>query len=143
MIKRLISLVVSTAPVLFLCAGTGVASRKNEAKLAANVKSKARSSRSLFLSWVRFSQLQTRVPRPKQFQGRSFPVVVKNSRVLLAKLPGSGYHSLFVSTIFSPSTSTLSSSSPPLTISTSTSFSLLNCSAARAAIYFLVGHIGQ
>ena len=77
------------------------------------------------------------------FQRRLLSVLVKNSRVLFAKLLGSGYHSLFVSTTFFPSTSTLSSSSPPLTTSTSTSFSFLNCSAARAAMYFLVGHTGQ
>lgn len=42
MIKRLISLVVSNALVLFLCAGTGVASsgEEKEAKLAAVVKSR-------------------------------------------------------------------------------------------------------
>jgi hypothetical protein len=60
--------------------------------------------------------------------GAYFPFLVKNSRVLFAKLLGSGYQSLFVSTTFFPSTSTLSSSSPPLTTVTSTSFSFLNCS---------------
>jgi len=64
----------------------------------------------------------------------------KNSRVLFTKALGRGYQSLFVSKTFSPSSSTLSSSSPPLTTSTSTSFSFVTCSAARAAIYFLAGH---
>ena len=67
----------------------------------------------------------------------------KSSRVFLSKLLGSGYQSRLVSIIFSPSTATLSSRNPPFNTSTSTSFACFNCSATRAAIYFLVGHTGQ
>lgn len=67
----------------------------------------------------------------------------KSSRVFLSKLLGSGYQSRLVSINFSPSTPTLSSRNPPFNTSTSTSFACFNCSATRAAIYFLVGHTGQ
>src|SRR5215217_6154735 len=66
-----------------------------------------------------------------------------SDRVLATTLLGVGYQRRLVSTTFRPPMETLNSPSPPLTVSTSTSFSPDSWAATRAAMALLIGHTGQ
>lgn len=66
-----------------------------------------------------------------------------SDRVLATTLLGVGYQRRLVSITFRPPTETLNSPSPPLTVSTSTSFSPESRAATRAAMALLIGHTGQ